>query len=221
MSEDETPEGTSAPAGAVVIVAHPDDETLWAGGTMLMHPAWPWAVAALCRGSDPDRAPKFFKAMARLRAAGCMADLDDGPEQSPLPPAVVQEAVLSLLPGSSFDLILTHSPFGEYTRHLRHEEAAQAVLAVWEARRLSTNQLWMFAYADGHRRHLPRPIASAHRMVRLPENIWLEKHAIITDVYGYGGESFEARTTPRQEAFWCFESPAAVRAWMQGKVMER
>ena len=37
-----------------VIVAHPDDETLWAGGTILNHPSWHWFVACLCRGNDQD-----------------------------------------------------------------------------------------------------------------------------------------------------------------------
>ena len=31
----------------VVIVAHPDDETLWAGGTLLMHPDCRWTVVTL------------------------------------------------------------------------------------------------------------------------------------------------------------------------------
>ena len=34
---------------AAVIVAHPDDETLWAGGTILMHPETKWTIIALCR----------------------------------------------------------------------------------------------------------------------------------------------------------------------------
>jgi hypothetical protein len=43
----------------------------------------------------------------------------------------------------------------------------------------------------------------------LPKNIWLEKRQLITDVYGYGPESWEARATPREEGFWCFDSAQA------------
>ncbi|KPK81130.1 MAG: hypothetical protein AMS27_15700 [Bacteroides sp. SM23_62_1] len=55
---------------AAVIVAHPDDETLWAGGTVLAHPLWDWYIITLCRKSDPDRAPKFYRVLEILGAEG-------------------------------------------------------------------------------------------------------------------------------------------------------
>ena len=79
---------------AAVVVAHPDDETLWAGGTLLMSSECHWTVVTLCRRSDTDRAPKFFRVLEYLGAAGTMGDLDDGPEQNPLMPQEVREAVL-------------------------------------------------------------------------------------------------------------------------------
>ena len=42
-----------------VIVAHPDDETLWAGGTILSHPSNKWFIICLCRASDTDRSVRF------------------------------------------------------------------------------------------------------------------------------------------------------------------
>ena len=67
-----------------VIVAHPDDETLWAGGTILSHPEWKWFIVCLCRGNDEDRSFRFKKALKILKSEGIMGDLDDGPEQKPL-----------------------------------------------------------------------------------------------------------------------------------------
>ena len=58
-----------------VIVAHPDDETLWAGGTILMYPEWDWFVVTLCRANDPDRAPKFHRVLEILHAKGDMGNL--------------------------------------------------------------------------------------------------------------------------------------------------
>jgi LmbE family N-acetylglucosaminyl deacetylase len=189
-----------------VIVAHPDDETLWAGGTILMHPECEWTILTICRKNDPDRAPKFFRATEKLNAAGAMGDLDDGPEQQPLSNRQVQHEILQNLPSDRYDLIITHGLNGEYTRHLRHEETARAVMDLYKSERLLTGQVWRFAYEDGDRKYLPRAVEEADMHIRLPEEIWQKKYDIITNIYGFGPDSFEARTTPREEAFWCFKS---------------
>ncbi len=198
-----------------VIVAHPDDETLWAGGTILSHPSWNWHIVTLCRASDTDRAPRFFRALHDLGATGKMGDLDDGPEQKPLDRAEVQRTIMEMLPSHHFDLVLCHSPMGEYTRHLRHEEVSRATIALWNEGRLLTQELRAFAYEDGGRRYLPRPIEDASIYEMLPEPVWQAKYRIITRTYGFPPDGFEARTTPRAEAFWRFSDPPAAKAWME------
>ncbi len=185
-----------------VIVAHPDDETLWAGGTMLLHPDSCWTVASLCRQNDPDRAPKFHRALECYGAKGVMGDLNDGPEQTPLRTIDVEDAIIDLLPSDRYDLVLTHGLWGEYTSHRRHEEVAKAVMALREGGRLTAQEIWMFAYEDGAKKYLPRAMADADVHFRLPQDIWERKHEIIRRIYGFDEDSFEARTTPREEAFW-------------------
>lgn len=171
-----------------------------------MHPEVKWTIVTLCRKSDPDRAPKFFKAIKEFNATGYMGDLDDGPEQNPLSNAWVQQTIMELLPFGKFELIITHSTSGEYTRHLRHEETAQAVLELWKSGRLGAEQIWSFAYEDGGQKYLPRADENADLQVKLPEHIWQEKYNIITKIYGFSKDSFEAKTTPKKEAFRCFKA---------------
>ncbi len=167
---------------AAVIVAHPDDETLWTGGTILMNPSWTWFVAAICRGSDTDRSPKFYRVLKALRADGKIADMDDGPQQTPLDETCVRNTIMSLLPEKHFDILITHSPCGEYTRHRRHEETALAVISLWRGGKISTGELRLFAYDDDNAEKIPLPIKQAHMHCTLPENVRREKYRIITEI---------------------------------------
>jgi len=138
-----------------------------------------------------------------------MADLDDGPGQIPLPREQVRETAARLLKSTPYDLVLTHGPRGEYTRHLRHTECCRAVMELWQSGGLNTKCLWLFAYDDGDRAYLPRVRADADRRDRLKDEVWREKLHVITDLYAFEPYTWEARTTPREEGFWCFDSPRA------------
>jgi LmbE family N-acetylglucosaminyl deacetylase len=198
--------GSAAPRVGVV-VAHPDDEILWCGGLLLGHPGWSTFVAGLCRGSDLDRAPRFFRVLETLGAQGALADLDDGPDQAPLPDGIAEAAVLALVPPDPYDLILTHAPTGEYTRHRRHEELYWAVWRLWQRGALRTEALWVFAYEDDDRRRLPMARADAPFRLALADPVWAAKRSFITDLYNYGDTSWEALATPRVEAFYGFPDP--------------
>lgn len=198
-----------------VIVAHPDDETLWTGGTLLMHPLWQCHIITMCRASDPDRSVRFTQTLAALHATGAMGDLDDGVDQRPLALADLQQTILPLLKTHEYDCLLTHSPRGEYTRHRRHEETFAAVADLWRTGRVSARHLWTFAYQDDGGRRLPYAREDAHYSVELPERIWDEKYRIIRDIYGFTADSWEARTTPRVEAFYGFSSPEALAQWQR------
>ena len=198
-----------------VIVAHPDDETLWAGGVILMNPEKEWCVVTICRKSDVDRNPRFYKALEVLSATGGMGDMDDGSGQEPLECRDVESEILSLLPEMEYDLIITHSVRGEYTRHRRHEEVAEAVLRLLESKQIITGELWMFAYQDGGGKKKPEPIENADKLVVLPEDILKSKRNVIIDVYGFNEDSWEAKIVPKEESFWVFSSIAGIREWIK------
>lgn len=196
-----------------VLVAHPDDETLWAGGTLLMQRDWSPFVVSACRASDADRAPKFSRVLSELGASGNMADLDDGPDQHELPDEAVEAALLGALPGRAFERILTHSPLGEYTRHRRHEEVSRAVLRLFASGVLAARELWLFAYDDAQRAHLPRAIEDADILHELPPDVWQRKRELVVDRYGFAPDSWEAQVTPAREAFFRIETVSQASDW--------
>jgi LmbE family N-acetylglucosaminyl deacetylase len=205
----------AARESVAVLVAHPDDETLWAGGTLLAETSWSPFVGCACRAHDADRAPKFYRVLKRLRARGAMADLDDGPDQSALADERVEQALLECLPSRHFDRILTHSPLGEYTRHVRHEDVARAVLRLWLRGTLSAAELWLFAYDDDGGNRLPSPVANADILFELSLEIWEQKRRLITQDYGFADTSWEARVTPRSEGFFRVTTAERAAAWLE------
>ncbi len=147
-----------------------------------------------------------------------MGDMEDGPEQRPLDEKEVEAAIVELMPATHFDLIITHNPAGEYTRHLRHEETGRAVIKLWSAGKLSAGELWTFAYSDDNKKHYPEAQENTSVYRKLTKRIWLRKYRIITDTYGFEKGGFEAETTPTAESFWKFTIPAEAELWLNKTV---
>lgn len=198
-----------------IIVAHPDDETLWAGGTILSHPSWECFIVCLSRSNDSERAPRFYNALKVLKSEGIMGDLDDGPDQLPLDEGDVEQVILDLLPRKHFDLIISHNPAGEYSRHIRHEEAGKAVTKLWHSGKIFTLELWSFAYKAVGKENYPKPVEDASVYRLLTKRIFHRKYNIITETYGFETNSFEARATSRAEAFWQFTDPLDAGRWLK------
>lgn len=198
-----------------LIVAHPDDETLWAGGTILNHPDWNCFIVCLSRLSDQDRSERFYNALKIMKSNGIMGDMDDGPDQLPLKDKEVEEVIIQLLPLINYDLIITHDPSGEYTRHLRHEEVSRAVISLWNENKIYTSELWTFAYEDGRKKYYPRVKRDATINQVFTKEIWVLKYSIIRDIYGFSKESWEAETTPKTEAFWRFTDSEKASDWLK------
>lgn len=201
---------------ATVIVAHPDDETLWAGGTMLSHPEWKWRIFTLTRRNDPDRSAKFRKVLSFYGASGNMGELHDGPEQEPFDPAELRQAILELLgEDRSQDVLLTHGPEGEYTRHVHHEAVSLSVSDAWLEGKIDSEELWFFAYEDDQGKRLPRPRAGAE-LFSFPRDIWEKKQQAVEEIYGFNSDDWEAKANQRAESFFIFKERDKLKRWLAG-----
>ena len=186
---------------AAIIVAHPDDETIWSGGLILQRPEWQWTVLSLCRADDPDRSRKFESVSGLLGFDAFISDVDDS---NPLKQINAQRdignRILNFLASTCWDLCLTHGSNGEYG-HPRHKEVHGEVLRLAHDGTLECRQLWTFAYECNVQKRLCRPHPRSNELVHLSDKELFEKRRIVHGEYGYGEDSFEVRSCITPESF--------------------
>ena len=196
---------------ALVIVAHPDDETIWMGGTILRNEDWEWTILSLCRKNDPDRVPKYHKVCNLFGARAIISDLDDE-HLKPLQIKEVENKILENLKDLDYDYIFTHGKNGEYG-HLRHKETHLAVTSLVNSKKLQCTKLFYFNYGLSNQAvpsipslRIPTAIKkNADWHLELNQKELNSKRDIIQNKYGFQQLSFETLSCQNLEAFTLFK----------------
>ncbi len=188
----------------LVIVAHPDDEIIWMGGTLIRNKKnWNTTIISLTRKSDKDRFPKFKKVMSVLGVKSFIYDLDDKNLDKPLNQ---KEILKTLSPHfkKNYDMLFSHGTNGEYG-HPRHIDTHKAIKSLLKKGLIKTKKPFFFAYHKVHNKHqgYARYNSNANILIKLNRDELLMKRRLAINIYGYdrGGKGFEELSAGQIEAF--------------------
>lgn len=188
---------------ALVIVAHPDDETIFMGGTILRYPKIDWTIFSLCRASDADRAPKFKRVCKNYGAKGIITDLEDEDRLSikkTIP--IIKKNILGKVGKKEFDFIFTHGENGEYG-HPRHLGVYQVVKELLRENGLKAKATFYFNYKKISRKEFsPFTLKKdSDILTKLSKGEFSKKKKIMTNIYGFSADGIDTSYCTNPEAF--------------------
>lgn len=128
----------------LMIVAHPDDESLWGGGHLLDKG---YFVVCLTNGNNTVRRSEFYAALKEYGCQGIMfsyPDLERGKRSDWSNYSdIIAKDLNVLLTYKRWDMIATHNPKGEYG-HIQHRMTSKLVTEVYRCNYKGLNRLYYF-----------------------------------------------------------------------------
>jgi LmbE family N-acetylglucosaminyl deacetylase len=110
----------------LMIVAHPDDESIFGGEALLS--CCGWTVVCVTGASNARRRNEFMAAMHRVRANYTMLDHADEADSGNFDPRL-EQTLIHLLAEFPYELIVTHNRRGEYG-HPQHRALHRIVRGI-------------------------------------------------------------------------------------------
>lgn len=128
----------------LMIVAHPDDETLWGGGHLAGDD---YFVLCLTNGWNGIRSRDYYRALGAFNDKGIILsypDLVDGKRSdwSNAKEGIMKDLQL-ILNYKKWNKVVTHNPEGEYG-HAHHKMTSSFTTQMWDKLVPKTGQLWYF-----------------------------------------------------------------------------
>lgn len=192
---------------SIAIVAHPDDETIWMGGTIMKIRSHDWTIFSLCRRSDPDRAPKFFRVCHFYKAQAIMTDLDDeGRLSFDQSVKAAKKLIKKEIGKQKFDCVFTHGPNGEYG-HPLHKAVHRAVKELIAEKVLAPAVVFYFSYRKTSRKAFSTLKAGkdSDLLLKLSSPELKRKKEIMTKIYGFAPAGIDVSYCTDPEAYKIYQ----------------
>lgn len=112
---------------ALLVVAHPDDETYFFGGFLQKLKGLNWVVVSVTQSEESLRGREFIRACEAYRVTPCLWGFPDEAGATLEVSALIER--MQIFDATHFSLVVTHNEVGEYG-HPHHIVVHRAVRAV-------------------------------------------------------------------------------------------